>query len=222
MSDTELQSYSSPPAHSTIQHDYILVDGSGSMQPKWWETCDAIEAYITGLKAANVNSHIILSTFDSFCIDDTQRSTDLDGWISLRQEPIGAGWGSTPLYDAINIMANKLKDLNPPRCSIVIVTDGGENASRYTDVHQAKAFLDWCRAKGWQVTFIGADFSNASQAALLGGSPASAIGVQKAHLIEATTSLAKKRARYGLTGAPMHWSDDEKQQFGGYLNAPPK
>jgi hypothetical protein len=64
----------------------------------------------------------------------------------------------TPLFDAINMMGRELQALNPPRCSIVIITDGDENGSRHTTADQARAILDWCRAQGWQVTFLGADF----------------------------------------------------------------
>lgn len=215
-----IKHYAALPDTTTTQHDYILVDGSGSMQDKWWDTLDAIDTYVATLKTQNVNSHIILSTFDSYTTDHVQRDQDITDWTTMAQSPIGAGWGSTPLYDAINVMANKLRDINPPRCSIVIVTDGQENSSQYTNVHQAKALLDWCRAKGWQVTFIGADFSNATQAGLLGGDATSAIGVQTKLLSDATRALAEKRARYARTGDPMHWTDAERTQFGGYLNAP--
>jgi hypothetical protein len=117
-------------------------------------------------------------------------------------------------------MATRLRDLDPPRASIVIVTDGDENSSRYTDLTQAKALLDWMRAKGWQITFIGAGFNNSRQARALGANEHTAIGVEKMRLTDATGALAKKRARYGLYGESMHYTDEEKQQFGGYLNGP--
>jgi hypothetical protein len=44
--------------------------------------------------------------------------------------------------------------------------------------------------------------------------------VERKHLASAAANLAKKRARYGLYGEDMHWTDEEKQQFGGYLNPP--
>ncbi len=202
------------------QLDYILLDGSGSMQDKWWNTLDAIEAYIAGLRAENVNSQIVLSTFDTVSIDYIHRDVPIADWRPLREAPIGAFWTSTPLYDAINSMCRRLRDWDPPRCSIVIATDGGENASQVTSLPQAKTLLDWCRAKGWQITFIGASFDNAAQAALLGADPASAIGVSQKHLADATAALAAKRARYGLYGEPMHYTDAERQQFGGYLSGP--
>jgi len=110
-----------------------------------------------------------------------------------------------------------LRDLDPPRCSIVIVTDGDENGSKYTDAEQARAFLDWCRAKGWQVTFIGADFNNSAQARLLGADARNSIGVTKARLLEAGKKLGEKRAAHALYGDDINFSEDERKDFGGYL-----
>jgi hypothetical protein len=220
MTDTSITERNTDTTKQKTQMDYILLDSSQSMQDKWWDTLDSIEAYVQGVKRENIQSRIILHSFDDIALELIHRDVPIEKWIPLRNDPIGAYWGSTPLYDAISLMASKLRDLDPPRASIVIVTDGAENASRFTTMEQAKALLDWMRAKGWQVTFIGANFSNARQASLLGGDPNSAIGVERRRLSDATTALAKKRARYGLYGEAMHYTDDEKQQFGGYLNKP--
>ena len=202
---------------SDIQQDYILLDGSGSMSPQWLDMLDAIQTYVDGLKTANVNSQLTLHVFDSTDIDLVHRSCiGINDWKSLRDEPIDSHFGGTPLYDAINLMGRRLRDLDPPKAAITIVTDGQDTGSA-TDLVQAKAILNWLRAKGYQITFIGANFNNSEQAGLLGASAESAIGVERRHLSDATANLARKRAAYGTTGAPMHWSKSEQQQFGGYL-----
>jgi hypothetical protein len=175
---------------------------------------------VDGTASANIRSQVVVQVFDSTDLEYIARDVAIEAWTPLRQEPIGAHWGSTPLYDAINVMAQRLRTLDPPRASIVIVTDGEECASRFTDLTQAKAFLDWMRAKGWQVTFIGANFNNEEQARALGANEHTAIGVSQKRLADATAALAKKRARYGLYGESMHYTDDEKQKFGGFLAAP--
>lgn len=203
----------------TTQLDYILLDASGSMSSKWWDALDSIDAYVGTLQAKNVNSQIILSTFESANPEFIHRDQNIAEWKPLRDNPIGADFTGTPLYDAVHIMARKLRDLDPPRASLVIVTDGQDTGSK-TDVNQAKSMLDWCRAKGWQVTFIGAGFDNSAQAKRLGSHGSAAIGVSPARLIDAAVALGEKRARYGLTGDEMHFTDDERQQFGGFLAAP--
>jgi hypothetical protein len=185
------------------------------MQSKWWETVGALTAYIDVLKSQNISSHGILQVFDSVDLDSVQRDTTLDQWTPLAD--LGSHWGMTPLYDAINLMGRRLRDLDPPRCSIVIVTDGDENGSRHTTDVQARAILDWCRAKGWQVTFLGADFNNSKQAKLLGADDSNSVGVQKMKLLEAGRALGDKRVKHALYGDDINFSEDERKNFGGYL-----
>lgn len=209
--------------HNTVSKvaklDYILLDGSGSMQSKWWDMLGSIDSYVATLKAAQVGTHMMLQVFDSYDIDQTYRDTTIDKWIGFAEDPIGSHFTSTPLYDAIARMCQKLRDLNPENCSILIVTDGEENASRAVDQTQARALLDWCRAHGWQVTFMGCDFNNANQARALGANDTNSIGVQKALLTDAAKAFAKKRANNAMFGTDIDFTSDEKSQFGGYLGS---
>jgi hypothetical protein len=199
------------------QLDYILLDGSSSMMGKWWDCLGALQGYIDVLKAENIGSHGIIQVFDTIDLNLIARDCTLDQWKPFAEDPIGAHWGSTPLYDAVNLMGRTLRDLDPPRARIVIVTDGAENGSRYTDATQARAILDWCRAKGWQVTFIGADFNNSAQAKLLGADEANSIGVRKQKLLEAGKQFGQKAARHALFGEDIRFTEDERKNFGGYL-----
>jgi CBS domain-containing protein len=217
----QIQNRSSVPStQADAQRDYILLDSSDSMSSKWWDMLTAIDTYVNGLKTANVNTNLILATFSGEHPEYVQRDEPISDWEDLMKKNPIFHPGSTPLYDGIAMMARRMRDLDPKKAAITIVTDGEENSSKFTNHPQAKAFLDWCRAKGWQVTFIGCDFDNSRQADLLGGNSQSAIGVARAHLDEAASALAKKRAEYALYGKPMHWSEDEHGQFGGYLAAP--
>lgn len=202
------------------QRDFLLVDGSGSMQDSWWPLMDALEAYIQTLKKNGTSSFVTLSVFSGGDLDMEQRNCRIEDWKSIITDPVVSTWGDTPLYDAINVMARRLRDEDPARCAITIVTDGDNNGSSFTDETQCRAILDWCRAKGWEVTFIGCDWNNERLAKKLGSHPSSAIGVSKAMLKDAAQELANKRSRYAASGAPMHWSDEERHQFGGYLGAP--
>lgn len=205
---------------SAPQLDYFLVDGSGSMSDKWWELMGSIENYTEVLRTENVSSHGIVHVFDSQNIDNIQRDASLADWQSFHPTkglPLSSTWGMTPLYDAINLMARELAALDPQRCSIVIFTDGDENGSNHTTADQARALLDWCRAKGWQVTFLGADFNNSRQAQLLGADASNSIGVQKRLLIDAGKALGEKRVNNARYGKDINFTDKEKTDFGGYL-----
>lgn len=216
----EIKSYSSVPKADQSQIDFILLDSSGSMESKWWDSLNAIDVYVKTLKTQNIKSQVMLTVFSGPLEFSLERDCQIEDWKDFTTDPIGGFWMGTALYDAINTMARTLRDLNPPRCAITIVTDGEENASQITNHTQAKAMLDWCRAKGWQVTFIGCEFNNAKQAGLLGSNPAAAIGVSQMYLSDAAQELAKKRARYAVSGEQMHFTEEERQQFGGYLSAP--
>lgn len=202
------------------QLDFILLDGSSSMSAAWNQSCAAIEAYVCGLKAENVNSQIILDLFDT-TPEHIVVDCPIAEWQSLHTHPISIPHGGTALYDAITLMGRRLRDLDPPRAALTIVTDGDSFDDKFTNQTQARAILDWCRAKGWQVTFIGAGFDNSTQARALGSPDGGMIGVSPARLLEVTSALAKKRKRYGLDGTDMHYTDGEREQFGGYL-PPPK
>ena len=199
------------------QLDYILFDGSSSMKAKWWPSCGALDAFIDVLRSQNVASHVILSVFDTHNLGAIQRDCTLAQWETFAQRPLLGTFGGTPLYDAINKMGWELRDLAPQRAHIVIVTDGEEMSSKFTSLDQAKSVLDWCRAQGWQVTFLGADFENNKQARALGARAENAIGVRATKMLEAGKALGAKRAKNALFGTDINFSDEEKENFGGYL-----
>jgi hypothetical protein len=93
------------------------------------------------------------------------------------------------------------------------MTDGLENASREFTHATAKALLDVCRAKNWQVIFLGADFDNAAQAASYGNVASATIAASAANLPEAMTEAARMRASYADIGAPMHYTDEQKRRL---------
>lgn len=200
--------------------DFVLLDGSSSMLTKWHDMLKAIDAYMADCANQAVNSRAMVTIFTDEALDTLWRDQAMRDWTPFSQVPPDAPYGGTPLYDGINIMGRTLRDLDPGKCSILIVTDGEENGSKFTNSTQARAILDWCRAKGWQVTFLGCDFNNSEEAKLLGADENTTIGVAKARLTDATKAMAKKRKHYQTTGEDITWSGDEKQQFGGYLAAP--
>jgi hypothetical protein len=200
------------------QLDYILLDGSSSMRGKWWDTLGALDGYMNVLRSENIASHGILHVFCSQELVSIQRDGVIGDWKTFAEDPAGAHWGMTPLYDAINYMGREFRRLNPVRATAVVVTDGEEVGSRHTTVDQAAAILNWMRAKGWQVVFLGANFNNEKQAKLLGVSERNTIGVRQQKLIEAGKELGAKRARHARTGDDIAFTDEEKTNFGGYLS----
>ena len=200
------------------------------MSHRWLESMDAVDRYAHTLKREGVESNLIMATFSgssSYSDNERQkivdyyvtRNTTVSAWQPLALEPPICPGGDTPLYNAINIMVRAIRDLNPIPGSITIVTDGEENGSKTTTQERACQLLDWLRGQGWQITFIGCDFDNSRMAKLLGGGAQNAIGAPTKRLTDITMELAKKRAFHDKFGTPMHFTDEEKAKFGGYLTS---
>lgn len=208
-------------ALQTAELDYIVLDASGSMSTKMNSMLAGLDTYIDTMKHANLNAHLMMCTFEDGPIM-LQRDEPLADWIPFSSWRPHINWGGTAFYDAINSVGRELRDLDPRKASIIFVTDGEEVDSKYTNADQAKAIITWMKSMGWQVTFFGCDFDNTAQAQALGLDPRQFIGVDKRLLKGAAKALGDKRVRYGQTGQDMHFSDDEKNKFGGYLSGPSK
>lgn len=196
-----------------MQHDFILLDRSGSMGSRWIEALSSINAYVKKLAEDKVDTGVTLAAFD-FNIGK------LD-YTVLRDRIIPSTWhivtnkdaeprGGTPLNDAIIKMVAAAEAGNYDKVALIIMTDGHENASEQKDHRVVKSLLDRCREKGWQVIFLGADYDNAAQATSYGAMAAQHVSSTTRNLGATMDSLADKRVAYGLTGQVMAYSADEK------------
>lgn len=198
------------------QHDFILLDRSGSMQSLWVEALSSVNAYISTLKKEKVDTKITMATFDR---DGEKLAFDI-----IRDKVAPGDWkpvtdkdaeprGMTPLNDATGRIVTLAKEGKYDKVAIIIMTDGQENASKELTVAQAKALLDECRAKNWQVIFLGANFDNAAQATSYGTAHGQH-AQSSMRMMGATMSMtASKRAAYGVTGQSVTFTDDEKEQL---------
>jgi ADP-heptose:LPS heptosyltransferase len=102
---------------------------------------------------------------------------------------------------------------NYDKVAIIIMTDGAENSSRELSVAQAKALLDECRAKNWQVIFLGANFDNAAQATSYGTQASQTVQTSAKNMGATMASLSASRGAYAATGASMKFTDEEKRKL---------
>jgi hypothetical protein len=204
-----------------MQHDFILLDRSGSMQALWSEALHSVNAYVKKLAEDQVDTGVTLATFDK---DGEQFKFEV-----IRERIIPSTWrpvssedatprGMTPLNDAIGRIVTLAKagfcGTQYDKLALIIMTDGLENASREYSYKAAKALLDDCRAKNWQVIFLGANFDNAAQAESYGNVAAQSIIVGSANMSAAMSATAAKRRDYASHAAPMQYSEEEKRSFG--------
>lgn len=199
-----------------MQHDFILLDRSGSMASRWVEALGAINGYVKKLADDNVDTGVTMACFDlsgaSMSFDILRDRITPKTWKPVSNEDAEPR-GSTPLNDATGKIVALAKDGNYDKVAMIIMTDGHENASKELTTPQAKALLDECRAKGWQVIFLGADFDNTAQAASFGNATRSTVTVAAGNFVAALHATASKRGSYGATGQAMGYSDLEKQSW---------
>lgn len=204
-----------------MQHDFVLLDRSGSMNTQWTEALSSINAYVKKLADDKVDTGVTLMVFD--------KPNTLPDFTVVRDRITPSTWnpvadtevsprGYTPLNDAIGQIVALARKGAPngqqyDKVAIIIMTDGIENASREYTREQAKALLDSCREKGWQVQFLGANFDNAAQATSYGNLSRNTVMSSTRNLGATMDSMAAKRGFYGATGQSMDWSDEEKAKL---------
>jgi hypothetical protein len=201
-----------------MQHDFILLDRSGSMSSLWDEALSSINSYVKRLADDKIDTGVTLATFDGdrgkLAFDIIRDRIIPSTWKAVSSED-AAPRGMTPLSDATGKIVNLAKAANYDKVAIIIMTDGHENASQELSVVQAKAALDECRAKNWQVIFLGANFDNASQAQAYGNSSFATASAARGNLRAATATMAAARSSYAETGAAMGFSDQDKRRLAG-------
>lgn len=197
-----------------LQHDFILLDRSGSMATQWSEALGSINTYVKDLADQKVDTGVTLATFDG--VNGLRFEIIRDRITPSTWRPVSEvdaiPRGMTPLSDATGKIVSLANAGNYDKVAIIIMTDGQENDSKELSVAQAKALLDKCRAKNWQVIFLGANFDNAAQATGYGTLGGQTVNSSTRNLGQTMGKMGQKRAEYAASGATMDWSDEEKDE----------
>jgi len=106
----------------------IVFDTSGSMGPKLQKSRLAVAQF---LKTANPEDEFFLVQFNDrpeLVIPFTRNSEEIQNRLTFTQSK-----GRTALLDGIYMAMNHMKKAQNPRKALLIVSDGGDNSSRYTE-----------------------------------------------------------------------------------------
>lgn len=188
---------------------YILVDRSGSMATKWEETISSVNAYVKELK---VDGYVTVAFFDDHngtqfdVIRDEVRFKDFESISSKEFQPRGG----TPLYDCLERIVSMADKENGAKTVIVVMTDGQENSSKEITKDTAKYIIKKCKAKDWQIVFLGADFDAFSQASSVGVGINYTINTSAGNYGNVLRDVAMKSMNYTTTGASMAFSDHDR------------
>jgi Ca-activated chloride channel family protein len=111
----------------------VILDMSSSMKTKIERAREAVEEF---LKAANPQDEFFLITFadrPQVVQDFTQKAENIEeGLLYMKPK------GSTALLDAIYMAVGKMKTAKYQRKALLVISDGGDNHSRYTE-HEVKS-----------------------------------------------------------------------------------
>lgn len=106
----------------------IVFDASGSMGQKMNKAREAVAQF---LKTANPED-------EAFLVQFNDRPQMVGGFSSVLEEIqnrliFSQSTGRTALLDAIYLAINKMKEATHPKKALLIISDGGDNSSRYTE-----------------------------------------------------------------------------------------
>ena len=198
-------------------HSYILLDRTGSMSSMWTEALSSVNAYAAGLGALEggpeIDADVTLAVFDAqdgLQFDVIRENVDATDWRNVTDKDASPR-GTTPLYDAIGRIVSVAETDRPEKAVLVIMTDGLENASRELTREGARAALDRAREKGWEIVFLGAEFSNFDDAEGVGQSSSRNMAVAKEQLSESMGRLAQKSRAYANGDeATIEWDAEDR------------
>lgn len=196
---------------------YLLLDRSQSMGPKWNETLGSVNCYVEELNKNKTSGKITIATFDKHDgvqFDIIRNAVTLKGYKPITTTD-ATPRGLTPLFDAIGRAVNLAEKANDNKTIMVIMTDGEENASVETTKEAAKAALDRCRAKGWQVVFLGADFDAFGQGASVGVQGDQVIAMAAGSYTDTMRGLGAKTMMYASANATMSFDANDRAEAMG-------
>jgi Ca-activated chloride channel family protein len=106
----------------------IIIDASGSMRNKMDRVRDAVHQFC---EAANLQDEFFLIAFSDkprLVTDFTSSPEDIEKELLFTQSK-----GRTSLLDAIYLGLRKMKDAKRGKKALLVISDGGDNNSRYTE-----------------------------------------------------------------------------------------
>src|SRR5579872_1364158 len=129
--DQEITQFSSEDAPLSVG---IVFDSSGSMGAKLQRSRQAVAQF---MKTANPQDEFFLVVFNDrpeMVQTFTTETEEIQNRLTFTQAK-----GRTALLDGVYLAMNQMKKAHNPRKAILIISDGGDNSSRYTETEVKNA-----------------------------------------------------------------------------------
>lgn len=142
----------------------IILDRSGSMSSMLEQAISGVNSHIEKVAGEVDDIKWSLMLFDSQGIDYLYQAKDSKSVVQLNAGNF-VPRSTTPLYDAIgrgltdldSFIGSLIDSAKPERVSIVIMTDGLENASIEYTLENVRQMIEEREKRGWQVIYLGAN-----------------------------------------------------------------
>jgi Mg-chelatase subunit ChlD len=191
------------------------------MSSQWSQALSGINTYVAELLRQNIEARIKVVAFDipistSNCELVTVRDCNITDYTNILYTEISPR-GGTPLFEAVARVISEAEEANHERTSLIIMTDGMDSGYVFENTRDSvKASVERVENKGWEVTFLGANFdvvtyNNQS----LNISAGSTMNFTPQNVEFTMTSSALRSAGYARTGVLRSYTDEERTRASG-------
>lgn len=189
----------------------FVLDETGSMQSIKDDTIGGFNEFLARMKQDGDDTRFTLIKFDSNRQAVVHRAVPIETVPELTDETYQPG-AMTPLIDACikGIETAEKHAGEDTRVSIVIQTDGMENASRRYRNSDLAAMVKQKSSQGWMFTFIGAGMDAFAQAGEFGIGPEHTLRYGRDKSPQAFRASARKVAEYRDEGVIACFQEAER------------
>jgi uncharacterized protein YegL len=150
-------------AGKDTSHVLFLLDDSASMQSCRDATIEGFNEFLQGQKSSEIKTFVTLLKFDGYSVKTVYDYVPVSKVQPLNEESYSPR-GMTNLYDgigkAMNVVNRRLKAVKKKlrdSVTVVILTDGAENASKEFTAPLIKEMVQAAETKDWTFMFLGAN-----------------------------------------------------------------
>lgn len=134
----------------------VIADRSGSMQSIKDDAIGGFNTFLQEQQKVEGEANLTLVLFDDQ-YEVPIESKPINEVAQLNEDTF-VPRGMTALNDAIGKTIAKLREKNPKKAIVCIITDGMENCSReYTNAGSIKKLMEEVKDKGWEVIYLAAN-----------------------------------------------------------------
>jgi uncharacterized protein YegL len=157
-----------------------------------------------GVTAINQWPTAVYNTVNRFEI--LRDAQSVEGFKNLTYAEISPA-GGTPLYDSTARIIDLAEKRNAERTVIILMTDGEENTSKEWRIDNIKSRIESCKARNWDVIFLGAEFDVERYTKGYGLSRGDFLNTTSANFSASMSAIAGATLNYSDTGTRAAFTD---------------